>query len=182
MEGGFDINGEYAITVADLAYLIGVTERRIQQLERDGHILKLEHGQYDLVESVRGYTEFTRHADKGSAASQEEQKERVKLTRAKRRTAELNLAEQAGNLARVDILKQHLFNLAAILNNNLMTMPDRIESILAAETDPDKCREILLVQVRESLDNILRDLENFKVKSSAVDVDLPVERNASIAG
>jgi len=38
-----------------IAKLLDLSERRVQQLSREGVIPKAERGQYDLIGSVRGY-------------------------------------------------------------------------------------------------------------------------------
>jgi len=43
-----------------IARLLDLSERRIQQLSREGVIPKAERGQYDLVGAVRGYVAYLR--------------------------------------------------------------------------------------------------------------------------
>lgn len=177
----FDIDRQYDISVVDLASLVGLSERRIQQLERDSTVVRLEHGNYDLVESVRAYCDFLRHSERGSVASKDEQLERTKLTRAKRKLAELTLDETAGALVRVETLHKHHAGLASILKNNLMTIPDRVEAVLAAESDPDKCRLILQGQIREALDDVLGEMDNLRVDAATLDAGLKAVDSESLA-
>jgi hypothetical protein len=46
--------------IAVIARLLDLSERRVQQLSRDGVIPKAERGQYDLVGAVRGYVVYGR--------------------------------------------------------------------------------------------------------------------------
>ena len=43
-----------------IARLLDLSERRVQQLSREGVIPKAERGQYDLIGSVRGYVRYLR--------------------------------------------------------------------------------------------------------------------------
>ena len=43
-----------------IAKLLDLSERRVQQLSREGVIPKAERGQYDLIGSVRGYVRYLR--------------------------------------------------------------------------------------------------------------------------
>ena len=53
-----------------IAKLLDRSERRVQQLSREGVIPKAEHGQYDLIGSVRGYVRYLcDQAVKAQAAS-----------------------------------------------------------------------------------------------------------------
>jgi hypothetical protein len=47
-------------SIAVIAKLLDLSERRIQQLGREGVIPKPERGQYDLVGAVRGYVNYLR--------------------------------------------------------------------------------------------------------------------------
>jgi len=138
-----DINQEYRATVSDLAYLLGLTERRIQQLESDGIVTRLEHGNYDVIESVRAYSEFVRQESRGTVASKEEKDERTKLIRAKRRMQELKTGELEGKLVRTEYLERQDFEIASILSETLQAIPDRIAPLLAAEVDANKCYRLL---------------------------------------
>ena len=46
--------------IAVIAKLLDLSERRVQQLSREGVIPKATRGQYDLVGSVRGYVRYLR--------------------------------------------------------------------------------------------------------------------------
>jgi phage terminase Nu1 subunit (DNA packaging protein) len=43
-----------------IARLLDLSERRVQQLSREGVIPRAERGQYDLIGSVRGYVRYLR--------------------------------------------------------------------------------------------------------------------------
>ncbi len=52
-----------------IAKLLDLSERRVQQLSREGVIPKATRGQYDLIGSVRGYVRYLRdQAAKAQAA------------------------------------------------------------------------------------------------------------------
>ncbi len=53
------------VPVGTLAKLFDLTERRVQQLARDGIIPKATRGQYPLIESVRGYVRFLQERAQG---------------------------------------------------------------------------------------------------------------------
>ena len=53
-----------------IARLLDLSERRVQQLSREGVIPKAERGQYDLIGSVRGYVRYLRdQAQKAQAGA-----------------------------------------------------------------------------------------------------------------
>lgn len=162
---------DYIVGVDVVAYALGLTETRIQQLAGDDVIEKLEHGKYSLLEATRGYCEFLRQRQRGSTDTKEEKAERIKLTRARRRMAELAHNEQIGAVVDSKTIQKHHSALAHILKNNLETIPDRIDSILAAETDPEKCRGIVISQIRESLNGVLSAMDDLEVDSAKLDAE-----------
>ena len=63
-----------------IARLLDLSERRVQQLSRDGVIPKAERGQYDLVAAVRGYVAYLRDlAIKAQAGAPDFGVERARL-------------------------------------------------------------------------------------------------------
>jgi len=171
----FDINSEYQVDVSDLAYLAGLTERRIQQLEVESIVTRLEHGKYDLVESIRAILEHTRQSSRGSVASEAERNERTKLTREKRLIAEMNREELAGNLVQVEIQRKNLFEVGREVKNNLETIPDRVAGVLAGETDKGKCYTILAAEIRAALENLIEKLHSTLVEDPRAHVTIETD-------
>jgi len=163
---------EYTATLETLAFALGLTERRIQQLEADEIVTRQERGKYDLWESIRGYCEFLRNSERHSATSEAEKNERVRLTRAKRIAAELQLRETAGALVKVEQMNKHHRKLARVLVSNLETIPDRIDALIANESNPDKCHRLILEAVREALADVVREMDNLEVDTARVSVEL----------
>ncbi|MGI9202655.1 MAG: hypothetical protein ACR2Q3_01525, partial [Woeseiaceae bacterium] len=150
----FSIETEYQVDVEDLAYLVNLTPRRVQQLEVEGVIEKLEHGKYDLIECVRSIIDARLRSASGSVASEAEKTQRTRLTKAKADIAELNRRELAGDLVRVDVQRRNLDQLAREVRSNLETIPDRNAGILAGETDKGKTHQILANEIRQALEDI----------------------------
>lgn len=55
--------------VSTIAKLFGLTERRVQQLAKDGIIAKLKKNQYELVGSVRAYINYLQRRAFGKGAA-----------------------------------------------------------------------------------------------------------------
>jgi hypothetical protein len=76
--------------IAVVARLLDLSERRIQQLSREGVIPKAERGQYDLVAAVRGYVAYLRDlAVRAQAGAPDFGVERARLIKAKADLAEM---------------------------------------------------------------------------------------------
>jgi phage terminase Nu1 subunit (DNA packaging protein) len=172
------IDGYLQSTCEELANLVGVSARRIQQLETDKIVESLGHGVYDVAASVRGYCEFLRGRSLGSDTAKDEKLERIRLTKAKAGMAELSHAELIGDLVRKEEILRQDFSLARILRNNLTSIPDRAAALIAAETDPDKVHDLLEREIRASLDQIIDAMESTEVDDAALDITRARAREA----
>lgn len=154
----------------DLGELLGITGRRVQQLETAGTVVAVRHGVYDLAKSVRGYCDFIRNSARGSATSKEQREEQIRLTSAKASIAELQHQELTGELIRADVVRRNGFKLGLILKNNLESIPDRQAAILAAESNREKVHDILAGEVADSLGNILQAMDQTEVEEADLDL------------
>ncbi len=78
-----------------IAKLLDLSERRVQQLSREGVIPKAERGQYDLIGSVRGYVRYLRdQALKSQAGAPDYMAERARFIRARADIAEMEAQEK----------------------------------------------------------------------------------------
>jgi len=79
-----------------IAKLLDLSERRVQQLSREGVIPKATRGQYDLIGSVRGYVRYLRdQAAKAQAGAPDYAAERARFIRARADLAEMEAEENA---------------------------------------------------------------------------------------
>jgi hypothetical protein len=69
----------------------------------------------------------------------------------KSKMAELDYKVKSGELVSIEKAKDLFYNMAVLVKQNLLTIPDRISSILAAETDDRKIHTILIHEIKESL-------------------------------
>ena len=80
-----------------IARLLDLSERRVQQLSREGVIPKAERGQYDLIGSVRGYVRYLRdQATKAQAGAPDYAAERARFIRARADLAEMEAEAKRG--------------------------------------------------------------------------------------
>jgi hypothetical protein len=129
-----------------LAGVLGISQRRVHQLAADGIIPKPDAYQYNLVESVRGYTGFLRAIveRQGSGTSNEALKAaRVALLKSQKRAADLAYQEKAGKLLSVDDVEQLMLEAAATFAGQKRSMGSRLAGQLAGMTDPKAIMNLL---------------------------------------
>ena len=138
-----------------IARLLDLSERRIQQLSRDGVIPKAERGQYDLVAAVRGYVAYLRDlAVKAQAGAPDFGVERARLIKAKADIAEMEAEGRRGELLPAEAVEAAWTAILARLRARLLVLPDRLAPLCVEETTIAGVRDQIRKAVREALDEL----------------------------
>lgn len=139
-------------SIAVIAKLLDLSERRVQQLGRDGVIPKPERGQYDLVGAVRGYVRFLREqAARNGGGTADFGTERVRLIKAKADLAEMEAAAMRGDLVAAEAVEQAWTAVLALLKQRLLVLPDRIAPLVHEESTIAGARNLIRKAVVETL-------------------------------
>jgi phage terminase Nu1 subunit (DNA packaging protein) len=117
-----------ALTVDQIAKVLLIDPRRVQQLTKEGWIPKAERGQYDLLPSVQGYIrslqhsvqrrgpqELARELDEAELAIKKARQEKLELDNAQARGELLPRDVEAGWMAILAIIKNQLLNLPSAM-------------------------------------------------------------------
>nr|BDD46852.1 hypothetical protein 17 [bacterium] len=89
--------------VSTIAKLFNLTERRVQQLAKEGVIPKANKGKYELVPCVQGYIHYLQERALGKdAAPQDTYTERARLLKAQADKTELEVGTLKGNLIPIE--------------------------------------------------------------------------------
>ena len=137
--------------VATIAKLLNLTERRIQQLAKDGVIPKPEHGQYDLIGSVQGYIAYLKNKSLlNNTNSYEERRLRIRLLSAKAEKAEIEI-----RMKRDELIPDHIaFDLIEEMNlairARLLVLPNKMSPLLTNRTTGE-IEKLLKDEVYEAL-------------------------------
>lgn len=89
-------------SVSAVAAALDVSERRVQQLEKEGVVVKVRHGVYDLVASARNYLEVQTESKVAFDAKEQHELEKVRWTKARADKEEANLALLRGEIVLVE--------------------------------------------------------------------------------
>jgi phage terminase Nu1 subunit (DNA packaging protein) len=138
-----------------IARLLDLSERRIQQLSREGVIPKAERGQYDLVGAVRGYVAYLRDlAVRAQAGAPDFGVERARLIKAKADIAEMEASGRRGELLPAAAVEAAWTAVLARLRARLLVLPDRLAPLCHEETTIAGVRDQIRKAVREALDEL----------------------------
>lgn len=144
-----------AYPASTIAKLFNLTERRVQQLAKDGIIPKDERGKYDLVGAVRGYIKYLQERALGRGDGAYNDGVDIKLERKRLISAQANKTESEnlklrGELVSFELVKDVLNEAAVCYGRGVDALPGRLANELAGINDPaevksrlfDECRRI----------------------------------------
>jgi phage terminase Nu1 subunit (DNA packaging protein) len=138
-----------------IAKLLDLSERRVQQLSREGVIPKATRGQYDLIGSVRGYVRYLRdQAAKAQAGAPDYASERARFLRARADLAEREAEQKRGSLLAAEDVETAWIAVLARLRTRLLALPDRLAPLVHAETSPAGVRDVIRGAIREALEEL----------------------------
>ena len=135
---------------AFFAKLFNVTDRRIQQLAKEGVIPKAARGKYPLIGVIQGYVSYLQERSLGSDFSDGDlRNEKLRLTRAQADNMEIKNEIARGEVAPIELLTHAISNgatqIAAILGSAPLNIKRQIPKLSANEIETIK-REIVKAQ------------------------------------
>ncbi|CAN5734737.1 hypothetical protein BH23PSE1_BH23PSE1_04320 [soil metagenome] len=138
-----------------IARLLDLSERRVQQLSREGVIPKAERGRYDLVGAVRGYVaDLREQAVLALAGAPDFGVERARLIKARADLAEMEAGGRRGELLPAEAGEAAWTAVLARLRARLLVLPDRLAPLCFEETTIAGVRDRIRRAVRAALDEL----------------------------
>lgn len=138
-------------STSELAEILGLTDRRVRQLEQAGIISKLARGKFDLAASVQQYIAWLKA---NSAESDEEldlKKEKTLLTRVNRQKVELELQIMRGELHRSEDVRRVMNDMLGAFRARCLAIPSKMAPRLQGQTDLAVIQDTIKKEVYEAL-------------------------------
>ncbi|PVZ47991.1 terminase small subunit, Nu1 [Thalassobacter stenotrophicus] len=138
-----------------IARLLDLSERRVQQLSREGVIPKAERGQYDLISSVRGYVRYLRDlALKAQSGAPDYAAERARFIRARAELAEMEAEEKRRSLIAAEQIEAAWIAILALVRTRMLALPDRLAPQAFEQSTVGDTRNLIRAAIREVLDDL----------------------------
>jgi hypothetical protein len=161
------------VTVSEYAKRRGIHERSVRRYLADGFIptaAQIREGRLLFIDQEMADQALSKHAttrkellppskkiqavEKAGTAGLSFQDARTLTQRYKAALLRLELDEKTGRLMDVEQVKISAFNKAKAVRDTLLNIPDRISPILAAEVDPVRVSEILILELKTALEDL----------------------------
>lgn len=135
--------------VGTIAKLLLITERRVQQLTKDGVIPKAERGRYELAPAVQGYIRYLqdRNLKVDGAEVIDFNAERARKLKAEADIAELEAAKKRGEIATIEQVQRSVENAFAEVRANMRNIPSRLVTQLIGETNEVAMKEKMIDEI-----------------------------------
>lgn len=145
------------VPVASLAKVFNLTERRIQQLARDGVIPKPEKGKYDFLGSTRAYIKYLQDRSTGRENEpQDAYVERARLLKAQADKTEHEVRVLIGEVITKEEAFLMLTEVISVLRSKFMALPSRAAPELQHLTTYAEIESCLKGNVYEILTEVTR--------------------------
>ena len=138
--------------VAVIARFLNLTERRVQQLAREGVLPKPEKGKYDLVRCVQTYVRYLQDRAYGSdVTAQDTHHERARLIKAQADKTELEVAAMRNALVAIEDVEADWLQHISACRMRLLALPTKTAFQIAVMTEPAEIERFLKHAVYEAL-------------------------------
>lgn len=132
---------------AEIARKTGKSRALITRKAKQGKLVEKD-GELDVEASVQAIMEDVSTTCETYAEAQ--RRKEVALADLR----ELELAQKSGQLIEVSGAALFLANASKAVTNQLLALPDKLAPLIAAVTDIRECRDMLLKEIKQALENL----------------------------
>jgi len=140
--------------VTTIAKLLMISERRVQQLTKEGVIPKAERGRYELAPAVQGYIRFLseRNLQIQDSHDIDVNAEKAKKLRAEAEIAQIEAEKAKKGVVGIKQVEKTLTNTFIELKAGLRNIPRRVANTLVGETSEARIKSVILDEVDQTLE------------------------------
>jgi len=138
--------------VATIARLLLLTERRVQQLVKEGVIPKTERNRYELAPAVQGYIRYLQERMAGNpSAPVDFQLEKSRLVKIQADKAQIELDHLNEILVPTEQVAKEWESILIDMKSKLISIPSKAAPLIRDESDTGTIMDILQALVDEAL-------------------------------
>jgi phage terminase Nu1 subunit (DNA packaging protein) len=150
-----DLKGKtVVVSTAEISEILGLSDRRIRQLEKEDALVKISRGKYDLKASIQKYIEYIKEQAQKTEEELDLTKEKTLLTRANRQKVELELQIMRGELHRSEDVRRVMNDMLGAFRARVLAIPGKVAPRLIAQTNAAVIQNIVRNEVYEALQEL----------------------------
>ena len=155
------VSAEAEVTTTELAAILGITARRVQQMAQDGTVISVRRGYFQLGDAVQRYINFlskpqVSEAEQKLETARKQSEAQLKLSKAQ--LAKMEVEELKGRLHRSEDVEAFTEDLIYTIRSALLSLPGRLSVDVAATSSPAEASE----RIRKEVHAIMRELSNYR--------------------
>jgi phage terminase Nu1 subunit (DNA packaging protein) len=151
------------VTSSDLSKVLGITQRRVQQLETDDVLSKNADGKFELSKNIQLY--YTWKLQPSSNADYD--MEKALHEKAKREKAEMINAKVKGQLHDAKDVEQVMTNMLVNFRSKMLGLPSRIASKLVRQ----KSINIINHELDKAIKEALEELSEYEPEMFSIEIE-----------
>lgn len=141
-----------AVSAKELAIVLGLSTRRIQQLVQDGILEAVEKGKYHLAKSVSRYIALI--TKEQSESDKQRTEAEVSIKKAKAIVAVLEAKELQGKMHRSEDVADMTEDLIYTIRGMLLALPGRLAVDVSTTSTPAEAAEMIRTEVYKVMEEI----------------------------
>ncbi|QQE75708.1 hypothetical protein KDJ56_07155 [Brevibacillus composti] len=142
------------VSTSDMAEILGVSTRWIQQLTKDGILIQESRGKFHLPENIQRYIRYVENMHEDGGQKIDYNKEKALHERAKRKIAEMDLAEKEQLLIQVSEVEKVLEKMVGLFKARCLTIPAKVSPLVQYETELPVIVGLLKKEINEALQEL----------------------------
>ena len=149
------------VSTTELALILGLSARRIQQMAQDGTITAESRGRFRLSSAIKQYKDFIQErkrkivTEEDLKIARQARKAEADLKQAKATVSRLELEEIEGKVHRSEDVKALMDEMIFEIRSDLMTLDNRLSINIANARTPEEVKAI----IQKEVDVILKALK-----------------------
>tara|TARA_R110000765_G_scaffold191080_1_gene296204 strand:- start:389 stop:919 length:531 start_codon:yes stop_codon:yes gene_type:complete len=147
---------EQTVPIASLCRVLNLGERRIQQMVKEGILIKEERGRYPFLSNIKNYVMYLQMRVDGGGKVLDLDDARKRKLHAEAMLVELELADAQKNTISISDHGEVVGSLGDIIRGRLLVLPSKLAPALALETKQGLCKQIIEDEIRSTLAEIAR--------------------------
>ena len=152
-----------------IAQVLGISEKRVQQLTEEGVLEEFSPKHYKFMPAVQGYIGYLQSLVADDDQSTDYNQEKARLTKIKREDAELDLKRKRNELHHSDAVKFVMSNSLLAFKARLETLPHKVLPLLMNIPEGAGKSERILEILKDSVAETLKALSKYNPTDFADD-------------
>lgn len=152
------ITRDKEVSSTELAAVLGVTVRRVQQMAQDGTIPPVRRGRFLLCDSVQRYLNFLLRDKEQSQSGLEKETAETEIKKAKAVIAKLEAEELQGKMHRSEDVAAMTEDLIYAIRGMLVALPGRLAVDVSAAGSPAEAAEV----IRREVFKVMQELTGYR--------------------